>query len=455
MNRADPLLTDQYTLTMAQSFWKNGIGEEEAIFDLFVRRLPEPRSYLVAAGLADVLDYLEGFHFEAEDIEFLRSLGIYEEDFLDYLKKLTFTGTIRAVREGTILPAQAPIISVRAPRIQASIIESAVLAIINHQTMIASKTARIVTAAGDRGIWDFSLRRLHGPEAAFGVARASFIAGAVGTATVAAGREYGIPTAGTMAHHYVQSFGPDYEQKAFEQFMIDYPTNNTLLVDTYDTLRGVGRAVAASRATGIPLGGIRLDSGDLVSLSKEARRILDEGGCEDAKIFASNDLDEYKIFNMLASGAEINNFGVGTMLGTSADAPNLGGVFKLVAQEVEDDERPEYVMKLAADKLTDPGEHQLWALPDRQAPVYLSLIDEDPPQPDAIPLLETVMKNGSRKKAEYNPPTLEETRDFCRAEMESLDENIRDIHSDAELQLERSSGLSRLRLELSGVSEGE
>lgn len=453
MNRSDPLLTDHYTLVMAQSFWRHGSAEEATAFDLFVRELPPSRNYLVAAGLADALEYLEGFSFREGDIDFLRSTGIFDGAFLEYLRRLRFTGTVRAIREGSVIPAKAPILSVRADRVQTAIVEPALLAIVNHQTMIASKAARIVEAARGRTVSDFSLRRLHGPMASLGVARAAYIAGVAATSTVAAGRDHGIPTGGTMAHHYIQSFGPGREQQAFEQFLSDYPDENILLVDTWDTIEGVKRAIAASRQTGVALRGIRLDSGDLIELSKECRRILDAAGCPGTAIFASGDLDEYRIRELLDAGAPVDSFGAGTRLGTSADAPYLGAVFKLVAQGPvpdgeTDPERLTPMMKLSVDKETDPGEHQLWRVDDHR--FLLGLIDERPPRPEASPLLETVMSSGSRDAAGYLRPTLSDIRRFCRRQVAGLPDDVREIDATGKLELLRSPALERLSAELAG-----
>lgn len=453
MNRSDPLLTDHYTLVMAQSFWRHGSAEEATVFDLFVRELPRARKYLVAAGLADALDYLERFAFREEDIDFLRSTGLFEGGFLEYLRHLRFTGTVRAIPEGSTIPAKAPILSVRAPRLQTAIVEPALLAMINHQTMIASKASRIVNAAAGRTVSDFSLRRLHGPAASLGVARAAYIAGVAATSTVAAGRDYGIPTGGTMAHHYIQVFGPAGEQRAFEQFLVDYPEENILLVDTWDTIEGVRHAIAASHATGVPLRGIRLDSGDLASLAKEARAMLDEAGCEATVIFATGDLDEYRIGELLEAGAPIDSFGAGTMLGTSADAPYLGGVFKMVAQGSVPDgtrepSRLRPMMKLSADKETDPGEHELWRIGDRR--YVLGLIEEEPPEDQARSLLETVMTRGSRDAAGYARPRLDEIRAFCRDQISRLPEEIRAVESPEKLVLERTPALEQLSRELAG-----
>lgn len=256
-----------------------------------------------------------------------------------------------------------------------------------------------------------------------------------------------------MAHHYIQSFGPGREQRAFEQFLSDYPDENILLVDTWDTIEGVKRAIAASRATGVTLRGIRLDSGDLIELSKGCRRILDAEGCPGTAIFASGDLDEYRIRELLDAGAPVDSFGAGTKLGTSADAPYLGGVFKLVAQGpvpegAADPERLTPMMKLSVDKETDPGEHQLWRVGDRR--FVLGLIDEDPPDLGATPLLETVMSSGSRDAAGYIRPGLGEIRRFCRRQVAALPDDVREIDATGKLELSRSAALERLSAELSG-----
>lgn len=433
---ADALLTDQYTLTMAQSFWRNGQAEERASFELFVRRLPVDRGYLIAAGLETALEYLREWRFRDEDLEHLFGLGIFDPEFLRYLRDLRFTGDVYAVPEGTAIGAQAPILRIDAPRVQATIVESVLLSIVNHQTMIATKAARIVDAAAGRPVWDFSLRRLHGPDAAFGVARAAYIAGFAGTATVAAGRELGIPTTGTMAHHFVQSFGPADEHRAFEQFLRDYPEMGVLLVDTYEPRAGIENAIAAAKATGVRLRGLRLDSGDLAELARYARRRLDEEGMSETLVLASNDLDEHRIAELLAAEAPIDAFGVGTMLGTCADAPALGGVYKLVEQKTAD-ERPACVMKMARNKATDPGRHQLW----RTAPDMFVLGMNDEPAPDgAEPLLDRVVEAGRILPL----PTLEEIRERCRREVEALPADVRALREPRRIAMERTEALTEL-----------
>ena len=438
----DALLTDQYTITMAQSFWIHDQADEQASFELFVRSLPEHRGFLLAAGLETAVDYLRHWHFSDEDLAFLATQGIYKLGFIDYLSKLRFDGDLDAIPEGTVIPAQAPILRIRAPRAVASMVESALLTLINHQTMIASKAARVVSAADGRAVWDFSLRRLHGLGGAFGVARAAYIAGCAGTATVAAGRELGIPTTGTMAHHYVQGFGRDHEQQAFEQFLEDYPDNGVLLVDTYDTIEGTKRAMAASRSTGIVPKALRLDSGDLEVLSKQVRQILDEAGFNQTLILASNDLDEYKIAALLGAGAPIDAFGVGTMLGTSADAPYLGGVYKAVSQETKD-QRPEMLMKLAPGKLTDPGHHQIWR--DKNS-YLLALEGESVDSRYQEVLLAPVLKDGELTSA---LPSLEEIKGRAQFELGELPVACQALNDPQPLQLQRSPGLQELRQQLS------
>jgi nicotinate phosphoribosyltransferase len=436
------LFCDEYELTMAQSFWKHD-QNQTAVFELFVRHLPPHRGYLVCAGLEQVLAHLVRLRFTAADIEYLASKEIYTPPFLEFLSALRFTGRVDAIAEGTVVGAGEPLLRVTAPRAEATLVESAVLAIVNHQTSIASKTARVVDAARGRPVWDFSLRRVHGPDAGLAVARAAYIAGAAGTATVVAGQRLGIPTSGTMAHHFVLMFGPDGEQAAYEQFLRDYPARATVLVDTYDTLRGVDRAIVASRATGVPLAGIRLDSGDIAALSKAARVRLDGAGMRQTRIIASGDLDEYRIEELLDSGAPVDSFGVGTMLGTSYDAPALGGVFKLVAQEVNGAMQP--LMKHSKDKETDPGTHQVFRT---EAGDVLGLDTEE--QPGRL-LLTPVMEHGV---VTAQLPELDEIRERCRGDIEALPARARRVRDPEPIGIRRSDSLLALRAALERVHEG-
>jgi nicotinate phosphoribosyltransferase len=430
------LFCDEYELTMSQSFWKHD-QNQTAAFELFVRHLPRSRGYLVCAGLEQALAHLQRLRFTDADLEHLASKQMYAPPFLEFLSALRFTGRVDAIAEGTAVGADVPLLRVTAARIEATLVESALLAIINHQTSIASKTARVVEAARGRPVWDFSLRRVHGPDAGLPVARAAYIAGAAGTATVVAGQRLSIPTSGTMAHHFVVMFGPQREQAAYEQFLRDYPSRAAVLVDTYDTLRGVDRAIAASRSTGVPLAGIRLDSGDLAELSKVARQRLDDAGMRQTSIIASGDLDEYRIEGLLDRGAPIDSFGVGTMLGTSYDAPALGGVFKLVAQEEHGAMRP--VMKHSTDKTTDPGVHQVFRT---EAGDVLALDSERMP---GRPLLAPVMDHGV---VTAPLPELNEIRELCRREINALPPRARRIVDPEPVAIRRSDELTKLRAAL-------
>lgn len=431
---------DEYELTMAQSFLRRG-KTGRVCFELAVRQLPAHRGYLVAAGLEQAVAYLLELRFTETDIAYLGSLGSYGELFLDHLRALRFSGDVDAIAEGTVVSAGVPLLRITAERVEATLVESALLALVNHQSLIASKAARIVDAAAGRPVWDFSLRRVHGPDAAVAVARAAYIAGAAGTATVVAGRLLGIPITGTMAHHFVLAFSPDGEQEAFEQFLRDYPDRAVLLVDTYDTVRGVKRAIEAARATDVPLGGIRLDSGDLATLSRLARAALDRAGFDKTQIVASNDLDEYRIRDLVDGGAPIDSFGVGTMLGTSADAPALTGVYKLVAQEIAGVMQP--VMKLSDAKRSDPGVHQVFR--DRGGDV-LALDGESLP---GKRLLQPVVRGG-RLCAEL--PELDTIREHCLAERERLPAEVRRIDGPVALVSAHSAELTALSESLSGTA---
>lgn len=432
------LHTDEYALTMAQSFHRHGQTGAVA-FEMTVRSLPPSRGYLVAAGLEQACAHLRALHFDGRDLEFLSRQGVYSPDFLELLAGLRFSGDVDAIPEGTPVAAGVPLLRITAPRIEATLVESSLLALINHQTMIASKASRIVEAAQGRSVWDFSLRRLHGPDAALGVARAAYIAGCAGTATVAAGARLGVPTTGTMAHHFVLAFGEDGEQAAFEQFLRDYPGRAVLLVDTYDTLRGVDRAIAASLATGVPLAGVRLDSGDIAALAVAARAKLDAAGFERARITASGDLDEHRIAALLAAGAPVDSFGVGTMLGTSADAPSMGGVYKLVAQTRGEAMEP--TMKTTSAKQTDPGVHQVFHTDTCDV---IALQGEDCA---GEPLMTAVMRGGEMC---CPLPSLAEIRARCLARVAALPPAVRRVDSPQPWPVSRSPRLDELRERLLG-----
>ncbi|GAC1341698.1 MAG: nicotinate phosphoribosyltransferase [Candidatus Dormibacteria bacterium] len=433
------LYCDEYALSMADSLHRHG-QNQKVCFELSVRSLPVNRGYLVVAGLEPALAHLEHLRFSADDLAWLAGTGAWRPEFVDWLASMRFTGDVEAIAEGTVAGAGTPLLRLTAPRIEATLVEGALLAMVNHETTVASKTARIVEAAAGRPVYDFSLRRLQGPEAGPGVARGAYIAGAAGTATVIAGRRYGIPTTGTMAHHFVLSFGEDGEQLAFEQFLRDHPERAALLVDTYDTLRGVHRAVAASQATGVALTGVRLDSGDIDALARRARAILDAAGMQRTGIIASNELDEWSIRELVEAGAPVDSFGVGTRLGTSADAPSLSAVYKLVAQWRDGVVEP--VMKRSASKSNDPGVHQVWR---ERGGDLVGLVGE---RRSGTPLLEPVMRGGRRTRPE---PSLTAARERCRQQREALPAAMRRLDEPATWPVRRSRALEALRGRLTAL----
>ena len=367
MTRNLTLLTDLYQLTMMDGYLKNGKEKDIAVFDLFFRR-NNIITYSVAAGLEQALDYVLNIRFEKQDIEYLRSLGLFDETFLSYLKNFRFTGDVYAVPEGTVVFPEEPIVTVRAPLLEAQFLETALLNIVNHQTLIASKSAKVAYAAKGDSVMEFGLRRAQGPDAGIYGARASVIGGCRSTSNVLAGQMFGIPVAGTHAHSWVMNFPTEYE--AFSAYAKMYPDACLLLVDTYDTLHsGVPNAIRVFRelrAAGHEPKGIRLDSGDLAYLSKMARAMLDEAGFPDAIICASGDLDEYLINSLKNQGACIDLWGVGTKLITSADMPALGGVYKLSALHTGDSEVPKIKLSDNSDKITNPGFKQVYRIYDNK-----------------------------------------------------------------------------------------
>lgn len=388
---AGPLLTDLYQLTMLQGYFDQGMNEC-AVFEFFVRRLPPERSFLVAAGLEQVLDYLEDLQFSPDDIDWLRRSGRFSPAFIASLSILRFSGDVDAMPEGTVFFADEPILRVIAPLPQAQLVESRLINLLHFQTLIASKAARCVLAAPGKLLIDFGLRRAHGAEAGLLAARASYIAGFSGTATVLADRLYGIPSFGTMAHSYIQAH--DDEAVAFEHFAESMRDNVTLLIDTYDTEAGARKVVALAprlRERGIRIKGVRLDSGDLLDHSRRVRAILDDGGLHDTTIFCSGGLDEEEIQRLLGSDAPIDGFGIGTRLDTSADAPCLDCAYKL--QEYAGIPR----RKHSEGKATWPGRKQVWRRHDsdgHMATDVLTLADDDTQTGEALIL--PVMRGGRR-----------------------------------------------------------
>jgi nicotinate phosphoribosyltransferase len=414
--RPGALFTDLYELTMMQSYFDRDM-HQRAAFSLFVRDLPDERNYLLAAGLDDVLDYLENLRFGDDDIAYLRELGKFTPAFLDWLKGFRFTGDVYAVPEGTPVFDNEPILEIEAPIAEAQLVETAVMNIVHVQTLLASKAARVVEAAQGRVVVDFGARRIHGRDAAMKAARAFHIAGLSATSNVEAGRAYGIPVSGTMAHSYIEAFAN--EAEAFAAFTRSYP-ETVLLVDTYDTVQGVQNVIGLARKLGddFRVRAIRLDSGDLLELSRKARTMLDEAGLADVEIFASGGLDEYKIAELVQAGAPISGFGVGTAMGVSEDAPSLEIAYKLTAYAGEGR------MKLSTGKASFPGLKQIFRREGRDGRACGDTLGLQGESLEGRPLIECVMRGGARtgRARELNA-----IRDHAAGELAALPDHIRAI----------------------------
>jgi nicotinate phosphoribosyltransferase len=409
------LLTDLYELTMAQVYFKKGINKT-AIFDFYTRPV-ENRSYLVNAGLEQLIYYLENIRFTQEDIDYLRETGFFEEDFLSYLKDFRFTGNLYAVEEGEFIFPNEPVVQVEAPIIEAQIIETFLINTLQHPILVATKAMRCYSVARGTVLVDFGLRRAHGTDAGMKAARASYIGGFAGTSNVLAGKEYGIPIFGTMAHSFILAHMD--EVKAFKDFAQIYPENSILLVDTFDTIKGVYNAVKAIKELGMKhFKGIRLDSGDLLKLSKEARKILDSEGFKDAKIIASGGINEYKIKELLDKGAPIDGWGVGTELVVSADLPYLDCAYKLV----EYDGKP--VMKLSSKKKTLPYKKQIFRIYEGGLFKKDIITRFDENVENGRPLLKKIIENG---KVVYKTPDLNEIKEKALENFKKLPEELKDI----------------------------
>lgn len=390
LNRAGPLFTDLYELTMAASYFAHQVFDT-ATFSLFIRDAYETRNYFVAAGLEQVLDELAAFRFSHQDLDYLQSTGRFSEQFLNYLSQLRFTGEVFAMPEGTVFFANEPVMEVTAPIIESQLIETFVLNTTGFQTMIASKAARCFHAAAGRPLIDFSLRRTQGQDAGIKVARSTFIAGFAGTSNVLAGKIYGIPISGTMAHSYVSAF--EDERSAFSSYADTFPDHSIFLIDTYDSVEGARHAAAVAKEMqkkGHALIGVRLDSGDMVNLSRKVRKIFDKAGLNDVKIYASSGFDEFKIAKVISEGAAIDAFGVGTKVGVSADAPFVDVVYKMVRFKGRD------VKKLSPGKVTLAGEKQVFRKSDQNGRYLEDIIGQrDEIITGGNPLLEKVMENGT------------------------------------------------------------
>lgn len=420
MNDTSTLLTDLYQLTMLQGYFQYGM-EETAVFELFVRKLPFNRSFLVAAGLEQALDYLENFHVSAEECDWLERSGLFSADFLGYLSRLRFTGTVHAMPEGTVFFGNEPILRVTAPLPQAQIVETRLINLLQLQSLLASKAARCVLAAPGKPLVEFGLRRAHGSEAGMMAARAAYIAGFTGTSNVLAAKSFGIPMFGTMAHSFIMAH--DDESAAFERFALAQPGNVTLLIDTYDTLAGAAKVVALAprlAERGIVVRAVRLDSGDLGALAKQVRAILDRGGLSATRIMATGDLDEDELERLLNDKAPIDFFGIGTRLTTSADAPYFNCAYKL--QEYAGAAR----RKRSPGKQTWPGRKQVWRRYDgvgRMLEDTLALETEEVP---GTALLGSVMEGGRRLAP---PQDLAGIRDYCAGQLAALPPSLTGLHS--------------------------
>ncbi|MFW6126670.1 MAG: nicotinate phosphoribosyltransferase [Thermodesulfobacteriota bacterium] len=408
------LLTDLYQLTMAACYFDQGMNDE-ATFSLFIRKYPDNRSYFVAAGLAEALEFLSTLHFTEDDLAYLESTGQFRTPFLDYLKNLRFTGEVYALPEGSIFFKDEPLLEVSAPIIEAQLVETFIINAVSFQTLIASKAARSVEAAQGRPIVDFSLRRTHGSDAGLKVARASYLAGFTGTSNVLAGKLYGVPTFGTMAHSYVTSFRDEID--SFRVFAENFPESTTLLIDTYDNVVGAKKAAQVGKemeARGERLRSVRLDSGDIAVISKKVRRVLDEEGMDYVKILASGGFDEFKITRVLAAGGLVDSFAVGTKMGVSADAPYFDIAYKLVKYAGHP------VMKLSTGKVTLVDKKQIWRRFDEKGLMQGDTIAlREEALPEGVPLLQKVMEKGTPVEPQ---PTLEESRDYFRGQYDLLPE---------------------------------
>ena len=433
------LFTDFYELTMCASYFDNK-KFEPATFDLFIRRLPENRSYFLIAGLEQCLQYLQNIGFTDEHLAYLKTQG-FNRDFTDYLRGFRFTGEVWAVPEGTLAFPNEPLIRVTAPIIEAQLVETFLLNTVNLQTMIATKASRVVHAAKGKPVIEFGLRREPGIDAGMKVARSSYIAGCQGTSNVLAGQVYDIPVFGTMAHSFIMSYSKEID--AFRAFTETFPNKSTLLIDTYDDMSGAEKAAIIAKeleAKGCKLGGVRLDSGDLAKTSRKIRKILDGQGLNYVKIFASGDLDEFKIEELLSKGARIDSFGVGTKMGTSADRPYLDVIYKLCeTMTVDGCFAP--IMKLSKDKITLPGRKQVYRFKDAEGSFEKDIIALADDKLDGESLLVKVMEKG---KLTYALPSLEQIRANAAENLSKLSDRYKALTASPIYPVELSRNLLNL-----------
>lgn len=466
------MLCDFYEFTMSNGFFKNGFYKKTVYFDLFYRSVPDNGGFAIACGLEQLVNYIKDLHFEQDDIDYLRSKNLFDEDFLNYLKDFKFTGDIYAVPEGTPVFPNEPIVTVKAPAIEAQLIETYALLCINHQSLIATKANRIVRASQGRTVLEFGSRRAQGKDGAILGARAAYIGGCKGTACTISDELYHVPASGTMAHAWVQMFDTEYD--AFKTYCELYPESTTLLVDTYNTLEsGIPNAIKAFKEVLLPKGitnfAVRLDSGDIAYLSKKARKMLDNAGLESCKIVASNSLDEFLIRDLMLQGAKVDIFGVGERLVTSKSSPVFGGVYKLVAVENDGEIVPKIKISENTAKITNPHFKKVYRLFDRESGkaladqicVYDETIDDSKPltifDPEATwktktlknfyakPLLETIFEKG---KLVYDLPKIHDIQAHCTDQVDTLWDEVKRFENPHKYYVDLSEKLWSIKNQL-------
>lgn len=470
-NRKLSLVTDFYELTMSNGYFSNNMQNTIAYFDVFFRQIPDNGGYVICAGLEQIIDYIKNLKFDENDISYLRSLNKFSDGFLDYLRNFKFTGDIWAIPEGTVVFPNEPLLTIKAPIIEAQILETMILMIINHQCLIATKASRIVSAAKGRPVMEFGARRAHSVDAAVLGARAAIIGGCVGTSCTYTAQKFGTVASGTMAHSFIQSFDSEYD--AFKAYAEMYPNDCTLLIDTYDTINsGIVNAIKVFNDVLLPKGfrpkAVRLDSGDLAYLSKKVRKILDDAGFEDCKVCVSNSLDETLISSLLEQGAQIDSFGVGENLITAKSNPVFGGVYKLCALEKDGNIIPKIKISENTTKITNPGYKKVYrfyskdtgkaladvitlngeTIPDSNYVIF------DPSNPwrkktlvnyEFKPLQEQIFKDGNLV---YNTPTLSEISEYCKKELNTLWNEVRRLSNPHKYYVDLSQDLWNLKHDL-------
>ena len=459
------MLTDFYEITMANGYHSSGMADDIAYFDMFFRKIPDGGGYAIFAGLEQVIEYLKGLEFTEEDIEYLRSKKLFNEEFLEYLANFKFKCDVWAVPEGSIVFPHEPLITVRGPVMQAQFVETMILLLINHQSLIATKASRIVRSAAGRPVMEFGTRRSHSTAAAIYGARASYIGGCAGTACTVADRDFGIPALGTMAHSWVQMYDDEYE--AFKKYAEIYPTNCTLLVDTYDVLKsGVPTAIKVFKEMNPAKMGIRIDSGDIAYLTKKARKMLDDAGLQDCAIVVSNSLDEYIIRDVINEGACIDSFGVGERLVTASSQPVFGGVYKLSALEKDGEMIPKIKVSENIEKITNPGFKSLYRLydkdDDRMLADVITLDSEVIPEEDGYEIFDpsAVWKRKKvdnfyaknmrvqifdKGKCVYDSPSIDEIKEYCKKELNSIWDEMKRFENPQTYYVDLSYDLWKLK----------